>query len=170
MQKGVNVSKMDKININEFDDINSFLKSIKQEMKGCTEIEIEKLKQITKGKCLPKDYIDFMMMAGNGIKFWRGSDYTVNKIRLLKEWAIKLLEENDFSENLTENDFVFFMHQGYIFAFFKLDDRNHSTYSLYAPGAATSDVHINASRVVPVGHENAPQTISERWDYAVGVE
>ena len=42
-------------------------------------------------------------------------------------------------------------------------NRNHSHYSLYAPGAATSDVHINASRVVPTGPQNAPETIAERW-------
>ena len=70
---------LDKVNINEFDDINAFLKSIKQEMKGCTEMEIEKIKQRAKGKCLPKDYIDFMIMAGNGIQFWKGSDFTVKK-------------------------------------------------------------------------------------------
>jgi len=46
----------------------------------------------------------------------------MNEISKLKTWAIELLEEDDSSELLTDNDYVFFMHQGYQFYFFKLDE------------------------------------------------
>jgi hypothetical protein len=39
----------------------------------------------------------------------------------LKEWALELLEEDNAENFLTDNDFVFMMHQGYMFWYFKLD-------------------------------------------------
>ena len=39
----------------------------------------------------------------------------------LKEWAVALLEEDKVENFLTEKDFVFMMHQGYIFWYFRAD-------------------------------------------------
>jgi len=120
------------------DDIASFLQSLKSSLKhpmeGCTEEEIIYIKQLAKGKCLPNSYIEFMKMAGNGIGFLRGSDYTFCNIGKLKIWAIELLEEDNSKETLTDNDFVFFMHQGYQFVFFKLDEGNNPPVYSYTEG------------------------------------
>ncbi|MFD4491441.1 SMI1/KNR4 family protein [Lysinibacillus fusiformis] len=42
----------------------------------------------------------------------------------LKEWAIELLEENNFTKKLTDNQFIFMMHQGYMFWFFYVNDED----------------------------------------------
>ena len=68
---------------------------------------------------LPKAYLDFMRYAGYG-GFFVGSDYGIHKAKHLNGYAKELLEENDFPHKLGENDFVFFMHQGYAFYFFNL--------------------------------------------------
>lgn len=70
---------------------------------------------------LPKAYLEFMKYTGYG-QFWIGSDYSIDKVKSLNGYAKELLEENDFPHSLGENDFVFWLHQGYMFYFFKLDE------------------------------------------------
>lgn len=103
-------------------------------MKPCNENEIELLENLTDGKELPKEYLNFMRQAGNGIRFFYGSSYTMKEISNLKEWANELLEENNFCENLTDNQFVFFMHQGYQFCFFNLDEGDNPPVYYYGEG------------------------------------
>ncbi|MEK3794613.1 SMI1/KNR4 family protein [Paenibacillus sp. FSL R7-0204] len=43
----------------------------------------------------------------------------------LKEWAVELLDENNFPKKLTDNQFVFMMHQGYMFWYFNLDESDN---------------------------------------------
>ncbi len=65
-------------------------------------------------------------------KFLRGSDCFFKNLPYLKEWAIELLQENNFAEPLPDDAFVFFMHQGYQFSFFRLlegDDPPTYSYS-----------------------------------------
>ncbi len=52
-----------------------------------------------------------------------GSDL-INNQPNLNEWAFEILEENNIENFLTKEDFVFIMHQGYIFFYFKADG-NH---------------------------------------------
>jgi len=40
---------------------------------------------------------------------------------LLNDWAKELLEENGVACFLKNDDFVFLMHQGYVFCYFKAD-------------------------------------------------
>ena len=70
---------------------------------------------------LPKAYLEFMRHAGYG-RYFVGSDYGINEVKNLNRYAGELLEENDFPHRLSENDFVFFVHQGYMFYFFRLDE------------------------------------------------
>jgi len=42
-----------------------------------------------------------------------------NNHNKLKEWAIELLNENNTENFLKDDDFVFMMHQGYIFWYFQ---------------------------------------------------
>lgn len=74
----------------------------------------------------PEFYIDFLKLAGNGLTpFWQGSDYEVNKLVDLQTASKEILIEN--GQNVTENMFTFWMHQGYQFCFFTID----SNFSIY---------------------------------------
>lgn len=100
-------------------------------MKPCSEDELTKLKYCSPTKTLPSNYLDFMGELGNGAEFLIGTHYTMKYIVELKEWAVELLEENSFSKKLTDNQFVFMMHQGYMFWFFNLDEGDNPSVYLY---------------------------------------
>lgn len=74
-----------------------------------------------KGIVLPEIYKDFYCTC-SGYTPWNlvGTDL-INKYADLNHWAIELLEEDEVENFLQENDFVFMMHQGYIFWYFKAD-------------------------------------------------
>ncbi len=118
-------------------DLNNFIEFLKInniQMKPCTEKEIEVLKGLAKEKKLPETYLEFMKEAGNGIRFLQGSSYTMKEILNLKEWANELLEENNVKEIISDNQVVFFMHQGYQFCFFNLDDGENPPIYYYGEG------------------------------------
>lgn len=70
---------------------------------------------------LPKQYLEFMRYAGSG-KFWVGSSCSFSEVPNLKKYAKDLLNENGFSHDLKDDDFVFWMHCGYMFYFFNLNE------------------------------------------------
>ena len=109
----------------------NFLEMNSHEMKPYTNDEIEYL---TKNYILPNCYIKFIKRAGNGMQMFRGSDYSFEYISTLKKWAIELLEENEFVKKLSENDFVFMMHQGYVFYFFNLEEGDDPPVYYYGEG------------------------------------
>jgi len=111
-----------------------FLKEGRHQMKSCSESEIAKIVHMSVEKSLPESYIKFMKYAGNGIDFLRGSSYESKELMNLKEWAIDLLEENNSSEKIDDNLFVFFMHQGYQFYFFNIDEGDDPPVYFYSEG------------------------------------
>lgn len=80
---------------------------------------------------LPAQYIEFMRYAGNG-QFWKGSMYKFSEVNKLKEYAEELLSDNDFPITLKESDFVFWMHGGYMFYFFNLDEGDNPPVYYYS--------------------------------------
>lgn len=90
----------------------------------CTENDIKSLERITKNKTLPEAYLEFMRKMGRGASFLRGYSCFMNEIFDLRQGSEELLIENNFGGYLTDNDFVFWMAQGYMFCFFKLDEGN----------------------------------------------
>ena len=72
----------------------------------------------------PSTYNEFLKRMGNGTRngFLQGSSCFFNELENLKEWSLELLKENNSKLILSDNDFVFWMHQGYQFSFFKLDE------------------------------------------------
>jgi hypothetical protein len=63
---------------------------------------------------LPLDYLAFLRIGGKGIgRFMRGSNVYVPYILGLRGWAEELDAEDGLPGRLLEDDFVFFMHQGY---------------------------------------------------------
>lgn len=121
--------------INEFDAV----------YKGCEKIQVTSIEN-TIGKKLPKSYVEFLEFCGIGMDrknmnprggfvgesmFYAdvSGDYT-NKDALLEQ-----LEEDGRNDlQITDNDFVFFCSQGYIFAFFKLDEGDNPPVYGYKEG------------------------------------
>ena len=101
-------------------NIDELVKKLKQKnipMKKGTESQIEKLCSIVKGKNLPKTYIEFMGLMGNGTegKYMAGDSCFMNEIFDLKQGAVELLKENMSINRLTDDEFVFWMSQGCMF-------------------------------------------------------
>lgn len=91
-------------------------------LKGVFEADVEKLETDMELK-FPNAYKEFLLSMGRDTNpdFLTGADCFYDDLYTLKQSANELLEEDDTSFRLTENDFVFWMMQGMIFAFFKLD-------------------------------------------------
>lgn len=114
--------------------INEFLEKLEiddVEIKPCTEEDIESLKNMVYPKELPIAYLEFMDSMGRYAEFLRGHSCFMNEIFDLKDGAVELLEENNFDEVLTDNDYVFWMSQGYMFCFFKLNEGNNTHVYFY---------------------------------------
>lgn len=102
--------------------------------------DIDSIKKISNKK-LPESYIQFLEQMGAGTQngFLIGNSCFVNELPHLKEWSKELLNENNFERHLTNNDFVFWMSQGYQFAFFKLDEGDNPPVYYYREGTNQSD-------------------------------
>ena len=115
---------------------------------GCTMREIIELEQqlgvagtppYKGGACcdrpaavkLPRAYQEFLRIMGKGAgQFLRGSDCFYDQLLDLQQAAGELLAENHFLGKIPDDAFVFFMHQGYQFSFFRLSEGdNPPTYS-----------------------------------------
>ena len=105
--------------------INGLIEKIEQRdiyTKKSSEEQIERLCSSVKEKSLPKAYIEFMQVMGNGTQgdYMDGDSCFMDEIYDLRQGAIELLEENESIHKLTDDDFVFWMSQGCMFCFFKL--------------------------------------------------
>ena len=103
-------------------------------MKPATAEQMQELKRITGKRKLPQAYLEFMSVMGNQTDhcFMVGESCFMNEIFDLKEGAMELLEENESKHTLTDDDFVFWMSQGYMFAFFKLNEGNNPPIYFYS--------------------------------------
>lgn len=69
---------------------------------------------------LPKVYRDFYALCSRSVPAnLVGTDLWNNNRFDLNEAAVELLQENNMENFLQSDDFVFMMHQGYIFWYFK---------------------------------------------------
>lgn len=109
--------------------------ALPQELLGCTQDEVIKLEQQLR-IYFPKAYQEFLLLMGHGAgNFLRGSDCFFEHLLCLQNWAVKLLQENNFSESLPEDAFVFLMHQGYQFSFFRLSEGDDPPTYYYCEGS-----------------------------------
>ena len=94
------------------------------ELIGCTQQEVKDIEKAI-GHQLPVSYQNFLILMGkNAGQFLRGSDCFYPDILDLNTGAKEILSENDFPETLPDDAFVFFIHQGYQFSFFRLGEGN----------------------------------------------
>lgn len=92
-----------------------------EEIQGCTRMEIAELESHF-GLSLPPVYREFLLQAGRSAgMFYRGSALFYPGLKDLQKFATELLVEakNDFA--LPLDAFVFFMHQGYQFMYFRTE-------------------------------------------------
>ena len=113
---------------------NFIIQLVKQQtvLEPCSNDDIEKIQSIVKPKELPGAYLEFMRTMGKYASFLRGNDYSINHIFDLRKGAEELLEENNSDERLTDDDFVFFMHQGYEFCFYKISEGDNPPVYFYS--------------------------------------
>jgi hypothetical protein len=89
---------------------------------GCTEEEVAELEQ-WRGCRFPLAYREFLLWMGHwGGGLLMGSDCFYEQLKDIQIWAAELLQEDQYTETLPEDAFVFLMHQGYQFFFFRMQE------------------------------------------------
>ncbi|HTE13352.1 MAG TPA: SMI1/KNR4 family protein [Chitinophagaceae bacterium] len=110
--------------MNELGSITSiatFLKSNGVMLKPVGVAEISSIKKYF-NVSLPETYLQFLRLMGKGAGiFMAGSSVFYDELYELKEYAEELIIRNGL-EPLPDNAFVFYMHQGYQGAYFKLNE------------------------------------------------
>jgi len=85
----------------------------------CTESDIRLLEEQYQ-VVLPKEYTRFLRRSYPALEAnLAGSDFHIHCLSRLREGALELLAENGKPFALEATDFVFLMHQGYQFLFFR---------------------------------------------------
>jgi hypothetical protein len=97
-----------------------------------------------------------------GDKFLRGEDCFIDRIFELREYAIELLKEDTSDFNLKKEYFVFYSHQGYIFAFFNTLEENPPIY-LYHEGEIEPKVIYNSFAIFLEELLNEHIKITRKW-------
>ena len=111
------------------------------DLKACSGKDVAKIEEFFKIE-LPAFYKEFLLTMGKSAgQFMRGNSVFYNEIFDLREGSIELLNENDFKE-LPENTFVFWMHQGYQFAFFYLDQGDNPPVYFYYEGKTKDNFEL----------------------------
>jgi hypothetical protein len=102
--------------------INDFVTYIKANYPKYQGSSLSEIETIETSYSLPSSYKLFLMNFGKGIDgFMEGSDYTLKFLSGMKKSANDILVKQGLQE-LPENAFVFWMHQGYQFCFFLIED------------------------------------------------
>ncbi|WP_394541532.1 SMI1/KNR4 family protein [Lysobacter enzymogenes] len=92
-----------------------------QDIKGCSQDEVDTLAQSI-GRPLPKAYVEFLLSMGHEAgDFMAGTDTFWRHLPWLQKTAERLVAEKSAAP-LPASAFVFYMHQGYEFGYFLLDD------------------------------------------------
>lgn len=112
--------------------------AVEEEIQGCSEDEIKELEKEI-GHSLPTLYRNFLLNVGHhaGLLF-QGTDIFFGSIKELTQEANELLEENYKSFNLPEDAFVFSMHQGYGFNYFRFSEGKNPPVYPYIEGEGDS--------------------------------
>ena len=104
------------------DEINKQRIPNPQKFVPCTEEEVIRLEQVTH-LSLPLAYKEFLRTMGNNAgTLLAGSDWLYPRLLRLQEGAREMLVEDNSLLQLPDDTFVFYMHQGYVFGFFRTSE------------------------------------------------
>ncbi|MDI9363589.1 MAG: SMI1/KNR4 family protein [Flavobacterium sp.] len=107
--------------IKSINDLAVFLKKNGNRLKPLEPSEISIIESKFEVR-LPIVYKRFLTLMGRGAgDYMLGSSVFFDELFSLRDGAIELLQENHM-DSLPEEAFVFWLHQGYQVAYFKLDD------------------------------------------------
>jgi len=105
-----------------------------QQFIPCTEEEVLLLEKQFH-LLLPTAYKEFLLTMGKGADgFLVGSDFLYHDVPGLQEVAQEMLAEDAFPQKLSQDAFVFFMHQGYQFNFFHTSEGDNPPVYRYYEG------------------------------------
>ena len=108
--------------------------AIGSEIKGCALAAVDAI-ELNSGCRLPRVYKAFLHELGGGAgKFLSGSDWTCPKLTRIQREARGLLRGLKAENPLPASAFVFLMHQGYQFRFFRCDGDDDPAVYLFAEG------------------------------------
>jgi hypothetical protein len=109
-----------------------------KEIKGCSENEIKELEEKIRHS-FPTVYREFLLAAGHraGLLF-QGTDIFFGSLKGLTQDANELLEENQEPFTLPEDAFVFSIHQGYEFNYFRFSEGENPPVYQYIEGEGNS--------------------------------
>lgn len=116
------------------------------QLSPCTQFEVTNLEKQLEVS-LPEIYKRILLKMGKGAgNFWVGEDCFYRHLPSIQEWAKDLLAENHFL-SLPHDAFVFFMHQGYQFSFFRLSEGDNPPIYSYSeaqkePSFITTQAHL----------------------------
>lgn len=103
----------------------------------CTMEEVRNLEQKVRLK-LPLAYKEFLLWSGHGLgNFEIGSDFYYDELVEMQEIAPEILKANpvvnrpEFPQKLPDDAFVFWMHQGYQFTFFRTSEGDNPPVHYY---------------------------------------
>jgi len=100
-------------------------------MNNLNEVEIKH------GLSFPEIYKEFYKRCESSIpKGMVGTDL-FNNHKELNKWAKELLDEDNAENFLDNDDFVFMMHQGYMFWYFKANGKENPKVHFYCEGQIT---------------------------------
>jgi hypothetical protein len=107
--------------INTIIDIWNILKSRGEKLQPLETVQINKIEK-SYNIFLPPVYRQFLRIMGNGAgAYMKGSSVFYDEIFSLRQWANELILDNEL-DPLPMDSFVFWMHQGYQVAYFKLNE------------------------------------------------
>lgn len=116
----------------EIKDLVKFLLKKKNRLKGCSVSEVNRLESYF-NISLPLVYKDFLYAMGKDAgKFMLGSSAFYSVLFKLRQDCEEMLLDNGLT--LPDNAFVFWTHQGYQFAFFKVDEGDNPPIYFYYEG------------------------------------
>ena len=88
--------------------------------RGCSESEVDELEKKL-GFTLPAAYREYLLWMGKDYDgIFQGSDCFIDNVMDNNSWMPELLAENRITLDLPVNYLTFFMHQGYVAAWFAI--------------------------------------------------
>lgn len=116
----------------------------RDEIEGCSDAEVAEI-EASFGSSLPASYREFLFAAGQGAgRFMLGSDLFYPRILETTSWGADLLVESGESFSLPPDAFVFSMHQGYQFMFFRATEGDDPPVYYYFEGKGTPQCISNS--------------------------